>query len=156
MMEHCLCGRQGQMSQGGAVDKGLSVFQSVDLTMNLACGRNGANSSQQAFPTPALRKHREGRGTHSVSDSRKIKNLGHPPLSKGRESEMSAPSAFDQVSTTKSNSTPASPPTLAKNARMGHPQREWCTQRSLKMGYPPVIAVRGRGRPRHISLRVGP
>jgi hypothetical protein len=28
----------------------------------------------------------------------------------------------------------ASPPTLAKNARMGHPQLEWCTHRSLKVG----------------------
>jgi hypothetical protein len=32
----------------------------------------------------------------------------------------------------------ASPPTLAKNARMGHPQWEWCTQRSLKVGHRPV------------------
>src|SRR5260370_972091 len=31
----------------------------------------------------------------------------------------------------------ASPPTLARNARMGHPQWEWCTQRSLKVGHPP-------------------
>jgi hypothetical protein len=28
------------------------------------------------------------------------------------------------------------PPTLAKNARMGHPQRERCTQRSIKGGPP--------------------
>src|SRR5580692_1994353 len=28
------------------------------------------------------------------------------------------------------------PPTLAKNARMGHPQRERCTQRSIKAGPP--------------------
>src|SRR5258705_12297309 len=28
-------------------------------------------------------------------------------------------------------------PSLAENARMGHPQREWCSQRSLKVGHPP-------------------
>src|SRR5580692_9990031 len=28
------------------------------------------------------------------------------------------------------------PPTLAKNARMGHPRRERCTQRSIKGGPP--------------------
>ena len=33
----------------------------------------------------------------------------------------------------------ASPPTLAKNARMGHPQWEWCTQESLKVGHPPIV-----------------
>jgi len=33
----------------------------------------------------------------------------------------------------------ASLPTLAKNARMEHPQWEWCTQRSLKVGYPPMF-----------------
>ena len=37
----------------------------------------------------------------------------------------------------------ASRPTLAKNARMGHPQWEWCTQRSLKGG-PPARPREGR------------
>jgi hypothetical protein len=32
----------------------------------------------------------------------------------------------------------ASPPTLAE-ARMGHPQWEWCTQRLLKVGHPPIL-----------------
>jgi len=54
---------------------------------------------------------------------------------KGRDSEMVVPSGFDRVSTARTNSTPASPPTLAKNERMGHPQWEWCTQRSLKAGH---------------------
>jgi hypothetical protein len=49
-----------------------------------------------------------------------------------RESEMPAPSAFDHVSTTNQIAHAASPPTLAKNVRMGHPRWEWCTQRSLK------------------------
>jgi hypothetical protein len=31
----------------------------------------------------------------------------------------------------------ASPPTLAKNARMGRPLWKWCTQKSLKVGHPP-------------------
>jgi len=34
------------------------------------------------MPTPALRKVREGRGTHCVSDASEIKSLGHPPSSK--------------------------------------------------------------------------
>jgi hypothetical protein len=33
----------------------------------------------QAFPTPALRQEREGRGTHFVADANEIKSLGHPP-----------------------------------------------------------------------------
>jgi hypothetical protein len=45
---------------------------------------------------------------------------------------MPAPSAFDHVSTTNQIAHAASPPTLAKNVRMGHPRWEWCTQRSLK------------------------
>ena len=32
----------------------------------------------------------------------------------------------------------ALPPTLAKNARMGHPRWEWCTERSIKGG-PPAL-----------------
>ena len=45
----------------------------------------------------------------------------------------------------------ASPPTLAKNARMGHPLWEWHTQGSLKLGHPPVkgkngfVCIVGRG-----------
>jgi len=43
----------------------------------------------------------------------------------------------------------ASPPTpstssgqaLAENARMGHPQREWCTQGSSDVGHPPFKSV---------------
>jgi hypothetical protein len=34
----------------------------------------------QAFPTPALRKEREGRGTRCVGDAGEIKSLGHPPF----------------------------------------------------------------------------
>ena len=33
----------------------------------------------QAFPTPALRKVREGRGTRCFADAGQIKSLGHPP-----------------------------------------------------------------------------
>src|SRR5208282_1640489 len=32
----------------------------------------------------------------------------------------------------------ASPPTLARNARTGHPQWERCTRRSLKVCHPPI------------------
>jgi len=40
---------------------------------------DGINRHAQAFPCPALRKEREGRGTHSVGDASEIKSLGHPP-----------------------------------------------------------------------------
>jgi hypothetical protein len=33
----------------------------------------------QALSTPALRKVREGQGTHCVADVSEIKSLGHPP-----------------------------------------------------------------------------
>ena len=33
----------------------------------------------QAFPAPALRKEREGRGTPCVAAASKVKTLGHPP-----------------------------------------------------------------------------
>jgi hypothetical protein len=33
----------------------------------------------QAFPNPALRKVREGRGTHFVDDRRRDQRPGHPP-----------------------------------------------------------------------------
>jgi hypothetical protein len=35
---------------------------------------------EQAFPNPALRKVREGRGTHFVDDRRRDQRPGHPPL----------------------------------------------------------------------------
>jgi len=39
-----------------------------------------SNLLAQALPTPALRKVREGRGTHCVGDAGEIKSLGHPPV----------------------------------------------------------------------------
>jgi hypothetical protein len=47
---------------------------------------------------------------------------------------MPAPRGFDHVSATNQIAQAASPPTLAKNARMGHPQWEWCMRRSPKVG----------------------
>jgi hypothetical protein len=38
------------------------------------------NPIVQAFPTPALRKKREGRGTHCGGDAKEITSLGHPPV----------------------------------------------------------------------------
>jgi hypothetical protein len=38
----------------------------------------------QAFPTPALRKEREGRGTHFAGDANEIKSLGHPARRDGK------------------------------------------------------------------------
>src|SRR5580698_4005054 len=40
---------------------------------------DGIDPDARAFPCPALHKEREGRGTHSVGDASKVKNLGHPP-----------------------------------------------------------------------------
>src|SRR5580698_5367610 len=42
---------------------------------------DGIDPDARAFPCPALHKEREGRGTHSVGDASKVKNLGHPPPS---------------------------------------------------------------------------
>jgi hypothetical protein len=52
---------------------------------------------------------------------------------------MPALSGFDHVPTTKSNSTRsiAAHP-CKKGGGTGHFQWEWCTQRSLKVGHPPV------------------
>src|SRR5216683_7340695 len=51
----------------------------------------------------------------------------------GRESEMPAPVRLITCPQQNQMAHAASPPTLTKNARMGHPQWEWCTQRSLKV-----------------------
>ena len=42
-------------------------------------GSGGVAVQRSAFVVPALRKEREGRGTHFVGDISEIKNLGHPP-----------------------------------------------------------------------------
>ncbi len=39
-----------------------------------------SNQLAHAFPTPALRKEREGRGTRCVGDASEIKSLPHSPL----------------------------------------------------------------------------
>ncbi len=49
----------------------------------------------------------------------------------------------------------ASPPTLAKNARMGHPQWEWCTQRSLQVATRRSVLVGSDCRVQLTSLKVG-
>jgi hypothetical protein len=45
----------------------------------------------QAFVVPALRKKREGRGTHCVGDASEIKSLGHPPDLVTRTAEAAVP-----------------------------------------------------------------
>jgi hypothetical protein len=52
---------------------------------------------------------------------------------------MRASRAFDSATTTNHVARAASPPTLAKNARMGHPQSERCIQKPLQVGHPPVL-----------------
>ena len=47
-----------------------------------------------AFPTPALRKRREGQGTHCVGDASEIKSLGHPPKGKFRKQQVLKNSFF--------------------------------------------------------------
>src|SRR5271166_4910669 len=58
----------------------------------------------------------------------------------GRESGMHASSGFDHAATANQIAQAASPPTLAKNARMGHPLWEWCIQTFSKVGHPPPSA----------------
>ena len=41
-------------------------------------GSGGVAVQRSAFVVPALRKEREGRGTHFVGDISEVKNLGHP------------------------------------------------------------------------------
>jgi hypothetical protein len=43
-------------------------------------GLCGVKPLAQAFPNPALRKEREGRGTHLVGDASEIESPGHPPV----------------------------------------------------------------------------
>jgi hypothetical protein len=46
-------------------------------------------------PTPALRKLREGRGTHCVGDASEIKSPGHPPIRLHRQDQLpQIPSVF--------------------------------------------------------------
>jgi hypothetical protein len=72
---------------------------------------------------------------------------------------MPAPSGFDHVSKTSQIAHAASPPNLAKIARMGHPQAECCTQRIVKGG-PSAICTElptyaGGPRMREVHLAVG-
>jgi len=64
-------------------------------------------------------------------------------LSKGRESEMPAPSGFDLVSATKSNSTRSMATHSCKKCKDEAPSVERCTQRSLKVGHRPLLATQG-------------
>jgi hypothetical protein len=41
-------------------------------------GSGGVAAQVQAFVVPALRKVREGRGTHRVGGGEEVKSLGHP------------------------------------------------------------------------------
>jgi hypothetical protein len=50
---------------------------------------------------------------------------------------MHASSGLDRAATRNHMAQAASPPTLAKNARMGHPLWERCRQKPLKAGHPP-------------------
>ena len=43
---------------------------------------------------------------------------------------MHASSGFDHAATTNQIARAASPPTLARNARMGHPRWEWCNAKT--------------------------
>jgi hypothetical protein len=54
----------------------------------------------------------------------------------GWEFEMLTPNDFlDQESTTKLMDTCTIATHPCKNARMGHPQAKWCTQKPLRMGH---------------------
>ncbi len=59
----------------------------------------------------------------------------------GRDWGMHASRAFDRSTTTNHIAHAALPPTLAKNARMGHPLLEWRTQKPLSVGHPPLMRV---------------
>ena len=66
-----------------------------------------------AFPTPAIRKRREGRGTHCVGDASEIKSLGYLPR-------------FHRNSTLVP-STLVPSMTLGESAFLSYPSiKEWC------------------------------
>ena len=66
-------------------------------------------------------------------------NSADLPRTKRRESQVPEPSEFDHVSKIESNGRPSIALTLAKNAGMGQPRWERCTQRSLEVGHPPLF-----------------
>ena len=49
--------------------------------MPVLCDLFRSDGINPHVPSPALRKEREGRGTHSVGDISEIKGLGHPASS---------------------------------------------------------------------------
>jgi hypothetical protein len=89
----------------------------------------------------------EARRVAQAFDLAGISNTAGAPLLRslqGRESGMHASSGFAHAATTNQIARAASQPTLAKNARMGHPPWEWCNAR---MGHPPRDLTRIRNRP---------
>jgi hypothetical protein len=57
----------------------------LPLLFDLICSAPRDQPHVQSFPSPALRKEREGQGTRSVADAGEIKSLGHPPSTNTRE-----------------------------------------------------------------------
>ena len=56
------------------------------LTAPIPCTLSPVRATDDC-PTPALRKVREGRGTHGVGDVGEIKSLGHPPKDPSKVTE---------------------------------------------------------------------
>ena len=101
----------------------------------------------QTFSIPALRKRREERGTLDFADATKIKAWATQPPSfgfgEGRESEMPAPSGFDHVSTTKSNSTRSIAAHPCKKRKDGAPSVGMVHTKIVKGGPPAHFELRG-------------
>jgi hypothetical protein len=75
MMSVCTIPTEGAPSLRFLQGRAAMLLVLFDL---LRC-RAVSDPLAQAFPAPALRKEREGRGTPCVAVASKVKSLGHPP-----------------------------------------------------------------------------
>jgi hypothetical protein len=124
----------------------LKLFR--DLTLRWGSGQSEARGLEKlyAFRTGTLSEKVKIGDAGSTASHPFAKNakewgtlfngcakVGQPPLCEGRESGMPAQRWIDYdapASKTNQIAQAASPPTLAKNARMGHPLWEWCRRTS--------------------------
>src|SRR5260370_8136469 len=84
MMSVCIISREGAASLRFLQGWAAMLHMLFDLLRRPA----RINPHAQAFPCPALRKEREGRGTHYVADGGEVKSLGPPPATPYIENQL--------------------------------------------------------------------
>ena len=105
----------------------------------------------KGVPRPGRGSSRRGGGWPRFLISPTSPTRGCPVLRavcEGRESGMPAQVCYPCRVITNQIAHAASPPTLAKTARMGHPLSKWCTQTITKGGPPAGLT---RCQPRHFA-----